>query len=165
MNSDMFYAPNWSQNPLPNIVFTVHSNMNKFHKLENRGFTMIEILVSATIIAVLSTIGVTGYQAVARGGRDALRKSDLEQIRSALEIYKSENSSYPTATSCGVDNLSPDYINPYPEDPRGYSYCYIQSSPLTYELCAHLENGDPSDSYCGVTEACSGVCNYSVVNP
>ena|SRR3989344_9545165 len=134
---------------------------------KNPGFTLIEILVSISVIALVSTIGVTGYQSVSRGGRDALRKSDLEQIRSALEIYKSEYGQYPAEASTCLADLSADYINPYPADPKdpNFIYCYIQSSSLTYELCAHLENGDSSTDNCGGTGACISNCNYNVVNP
>ena len=133
------------------------------------GFTIIELLVSITIIALLSTIGMTGYQAVSKGGRDALRKTDLEQIRSALEIYKSENSAYPVNSDTCIPDLSAlsaEYINPYPDDPKNtnFQYCYIQRSNLTYELCAHLENGDSSE-YCDDPGACGQNCNYRVVNP
>lgn len=137
------------------------------------GFTLIEVLVSAAIIGLLSTVGVTGFQAVTRNGRDALRKSDLEQIRSALEIYKSENDLYPAAASdCLPDSLTPDYVNTYPQDPKSsqYRYCYTRGvSPLTYTLCTHLENGSSTDitdcgnSKCGPGD--SAICNYKVNNP
>jgi len=133
----------------------------------NRGFTLIEILVAATIIGLLSTIGFAGFQAITRSGRDALRKSDLEAIRSALEIYKTENNSYPTASNCNA-SLSTDYINPYPSDPKSptYVYCYKQVSNLTYNLCAHLENGSGDyDADCGGAGVCGSTCNYKVTNP
>ncbi len=131
------------------------------------GFTLIEVLVAATIVALLSTIGLSGYQAITRSGRDALRKSDLEQIRSALEIYKSEKGNYPTPQTTCVPALPSSYINPYPADPRPASskYCYVRQSNLTYQLCAHLENGAAADSYCGSLNLCTASCNYQVVNP
>jgi general secretion pathway protein G len=135
----------------------------------NTGFTLVELLVSVTIIAVLSTIGVTGFQAVTRSGRDALRKSDLEQIRSALEIYKSQNGFYPDATTECVPNLSSDYIKTIPNDPKSASqnYCYVKLTNLSYELCGHLENGDASDNCIdgGGSSLCGSNCNYQVVNP
>ncbi len=142
--------------------------------LLNDGFTLIEIMVAATIVALLSTMGISGYQAVTRSGRDALRKTDLEQIRSALEIYKSENNMYPTNTgigSCLPNSLSPDYINNYPADPKSasYKYCYVYVNNISYKLCAHLENGSdtPSSSYCDDSggNICTGNCNYQVTNP
>lgn len=137
--------------------------------LNASGFTLVEILVTATIIGLLSTIGITGFQAITRSGRDGLRKSDLEQIRSALEIYKSEKKKYPTATTeCSAD-LSSDYVNPYPQDPNKptYKYCYLPAvdPALTYSICAHLENGDTTTDNCGGTNKCVGNCNYQVINP
>lgn len=132
------------------------------------GFSLIEILVAATIIGLLSTVGFTGFQAVTRSGRDALRKSDLEQIRSALEIYKSENGAYPAnSSSCESVDLTSDYINPYPEDPKPpVKYCYIRGATgLTYELCAHLENGNTTDQFCAGINICTNNCNYVVTNP
>lgn len=135
------------------------------------GFTLIEILVAATIVALLSTIGVTGYQAMTRNGRDALRKSDLEQVRSALEIYKSENSSYPLPTTTGIPSLSSSYIAKYPSDPKSpvFSYYYLQTDSLHYDMCAHLENGSTgaSSAYCNDSggNLCGSNCNYQVTNP
>ena len=126
-------------------------------------------LATTAIIGILSTIGVTGFQAVTRNGRDALRKSDMEQIRSALEIYKSEDSSYPANTAaCETAELGTDYINPYPADPKpaSYSYCYVRGiTALTYDLCAHLENGNSTDQFCGGVNQCTENCNYQVTNP
>lgn len=132
------------------------------------GFSLIEILVSATLIGLLSTIGFTGFQAVTRSGRDALRKSDLEQIRSALEIYKSENGAYPAnSAECESEYLSSDYINPYPDDPKPpLRYCYVRgATELSYELCARLENGNELDQFCGSIDLCGYNCNYQVTNP
>lgn len=138
----------------------------------NRGFTLIEILVVATLIGLLSTVGMTGFQAVTRSGRDAVRKSDLEQIRSALEIFKSENQRYPADdANCNVavsDTLVPNYIAKYPVDSKSptYSYCYNQTSSLTYQICAHLENGGSTDLNCnGKPNSCGSNCNYQVSNP
>lgn len=135
------------------------------------GFTLIEVLVAATIIGLLSTVGLTGYQAITRSGRDALRKSDLEQVRSALEIYKSDNGNYPTPQATCVPALPTSYINPYPTDsrPSASRYCYVWKTGLTYQICAHLENGGTvaSASYCGDSAGtlCTANCNYQVTNP
>lgn len=136
------------------------------------GFTLIEVLVAATIIGLLSTIGLSSYQAITRSGRDALRKSDLEQVRSALEIYKSDNGNYPTVTVTCVPALPTSYINPYPADPKSSAnkYCYVWVSSLKYQLCAHLENaGQPAVTppYCGDSSGnlCTSSCNYQVINP
>lgn len=142
--------------------------MKNYKFSSSAGFTLVEVLVAATIVGLLSTIGMTGFQAVTRSGRDALRKTDLEQIRSALEIYKSENSVYPASSSCAPVGLTSGYINPYPADPKPAvsRYCYVAgASSITYQLCAHLENGSGSDTGCGGGNQCTVNCNYQVINP
>ena len=128
-----------------------------------------------TIISILSTLGFTSYTAVTKGGRDALRKSNLEQVRSALEIFRAQNSVYPaTPGSCGARPgtapliLDATYINTYPTDPvSGNNYCYVQTGGGSgYQLCAFLENGAASGSSCGGATCKGGSgCNYQVVNP
>lgn len=150
-----------------NFFLTIN---NQLLTIKNSGFTLIEVLVAATIVALLSTIGISSYQAVTRQGRDALRKSDMEQIRSALEIYKSEENLYPDNSSECTANLSSGYINPYPQDPKSpsFRYCYAKLTNLTYNLCAHLENGTAVDYDCdgaGGSNDCTSNCNYKVTNP
>lgn len=131
------------------------------------GFTLIELLIAISLIGILATIGINGFQAISRGGRDALRKTELEKIRSAAEVYKSETNVYPAEASTCQADLSSAYINPYPADPRSpaYVYCYKRLTNLTYEICAHLENGDTTTDNCGATTACGANCNYAVTNP
>ncbi len=52
-----------------------------------KGFTLIELMVAISIIAVLSTIGMVAYSKVQLLGRDARRKQDLRAIAQALEIF------------------------------------------------------------------------------
>lgn len=134
-----------------------------------RGFTLIEILIVISLIGTLSLLGLNGFQAISRGGRDALRKTELEKIRSAAEVYKSETNVYPPeASTCSASaDLSESYIKPYPADPLAptFTYCYKRLTNLTYEICAHLENGDTVTDNCGGTTACGANCNYAVTNP
>jgi len=63
------------------------------------GFTLIELLVVISIIGVLSTIAMTSLSGVRMKARDARRLSDMEQIRNALEMYKSNHGYYPDENS------------------------------------------------------------------
>lgn len=56
---------------------------------------MIELLIVLGILAILLTTGFTAYTASQRNARDAKRKTDLETIRQALELYKSDKGGYP----------------------------------------------------------------------
>ena len=135
------------------------------------GFTLIEVLVAATIIALLTSIGVVSYQAANRQARDAKRKADLEQIRAALQIYRGDCGAYPASVSFGgsltgnCTGSSVTYMQQVPQDSKfGYSYKSL-STGTSYVLCAHVE-GDVAytgcPDACG-TNSCGGQsCNYEV---
>jgi type II secretion system protein G len=78
----------------------------KVRKNNKSGFTLIELLVVIAIISLLSSV-VSASLSSARGkARDAVRLSDIRQISSALELYYSDNGSYPNIT--GMPALSVD---------------------------------------------------------
>ena len=143
-----------------------------------QGFTLIELLVVISIIAILVTLSILGLQGAREASRDSKRKSDLELIRSGLEMYRSDCNRYPnpvsnqipspligsgTPTSCATTNT---YIAEAPLDPnspaRFYRYS-ISGDGSSYQLCASLEGGEGSVT-CG-TNICGTICNYRVVSP
>ena len=145
-------------------------------------FTLIELLVVISIIGILIAIGTVSYQKTARLSRDSKRRGDLEQIRQALETYRSENGFYPypgqlevyTQNATLQSILVPNFMQKTPEDAKysgGYYYRYEVDSttPIQYSLCASLEV-DPSQTLnrctgnqCG--NSGSILCNYEVENP
>jgi len=134
-----------------------------------RGFTLIELLVVISIIGILMAISLFGMQGARESSRDARRKSDLEMIRSGLEIYKSDCNTYPDTLGTSLTGACPGpasntYISLIPTDPlpgRLYPYLY-SASTKTYTLCASLENGGTAVTGCG---SCGVPCNYKVTNP
>lgn len=115
-----------------------------------KGFTLIELLVVIAIISILIAVGSISYTRAVQLSRDSRRKTDLEQIRQALETYRSENYSYPATGSLSA--LEPNYITDIPTDPKqgtgSYTYTYTRSSTTTYTLCAELENFATDATYC-----------------
>jgi general secretion pathway protein G len=117
---------------------------------DKSGFTFIELLVVITIVAILSAVGMVSYQSTNRGSRDAKRKADLENIRSALEICRIEDGRYPASVDFGGDldcNGGTVSMQGVPEDPKNagsYVYSYVLgASPFTtYTLSATLEKDD-----------------------
>lgn len=103
-----------------------------------KGFTLIELLVVIAIIGILITVGAVSYQRAVRLSRDAKRKTDLEQIRQALETYRSEMGVYPDSSGW-ESTLENGYITTIPEDTTTpYTYTPGGTS-TTYQLCATLE--------------------------
>lgn len=130
-----------------------------------KAFTLIELLVVIAIIGILLALGTSSFITAQKQARDSKRKADMEQIRQALETYRSETGSYPVAASGLPTGLTPDYISTLPVDPKSRNYVYTRNSATTYTLCGAMEI-TPSVTACGSTSCATGVpCNYQLINP
>lgn len=164
---------------MPKKDFTLKNKACKgftlMSKARESGFTLIELLVVISIIGVVISLSMFGLAGARKSGRDAKRKADMEQIRSGLEIYRSDCGSYPDAlgnslvgdgstANCLITNT---YISQVPKDPLDPDRAFLyRSTGLTYELCASLEQGDQTTVACGGSSVCGGkTCNYKVTNP
>ncbi|MGB9911058.1 MAG: prepilin-type N-terminal cleavage/methylation domain-containing protein [Microgenomates group bacterium] len=138
--------------------------------MKKKGFTLIELLVSLSIIAILIGLALVSYQGAQRSSRDGRRKADLEQIRSALEMCRTDTGSYPSGTLVSGNNItcgSVTYLT-IPSDPLSdRQYVYTNIDRTSYTLCAALENGAGTVTGCGscAKPNSSVVCNYKVTNP
>lgn len=139
--------------------------MNKKAGFTLMGFTLIELLVVISIIGVIMAFSFVGFSQARKSARDTKRKADLEQIRSALEIYRNDIKAYPATGNLGA--LSPNYIATLPTDPTtGQIYGYSLVSPNSYALCAYLESGG-TNNLCGSIDCGPnpGYCNYITTQP
>jgi type II secretory pathway pseudopilin PulG len=81
---------------------------------KQQAFTMIELLVSATIIILLTTIGLVSFSQASISSRNAKRKADLETMRQALTIYKQDKSYYANSTTLNfADMVTTLYASEY----------------------------------------------------
>lgn len=138
---------------------------------KQRGFTLIELLIVVAIIGILSALLSANFIGVRQRGRDAQRKSNLRQIQSALELYRSDQGSYPLSIpNCGgqlTNGGSSVYMQNIPCDPNKTSYFY-SSDGKTYSVTACLENTSDSE---GVPSNGNPPCNtttgfsYTLNNP
>lgn len=129
------------------------------------GFTLVELLVVISIIAVLSAIGLVIYSNVIKQGRDSKRQSDLRVIQSALEQYYADQFSYPDNITAGTPLSAggKTYLNQIPGDSNPSKNYYYARSGASYELCAALEIPPNPTQTCG--GSCGSACNFKVTPP
>jgi len=145
---------------------------------KRRGFTLMEILVVISLLAILATIIVNSYVSTLKKGRDSRRKQDIEQVSRALELYYADNNVYPAALTWGDPLVNAAavptklYMKELPTDPAKVStleYLYeTDASGTYYRLYTCLENDQDADyqvyagKYCG--SGCN-TCNYGIASP
>jgi general secretion pathway protein G len=120
-----------------------------------QGFTLMELLITMGIIVLLMGVGVVSYTQTNKKARDSKRKADIESIRSALELYRTDQGQYPALTingsncitSTAITSGAVTYLAKIPTDTRddGVTYCYkylLGASPFTtYEITCTFEDG------------------------
>lgn len=120
----------------------------------SKGFTLVELLVVIAIIAVLSTLLLLQLGVARAKARDAKRIADINQLRSAAELYFDDNSGqYPLALSVTTIGgyLSAPAVPLDPVTGAGYFYAFDPLVPpvIRYHLWTELEkksNGLTGDS-------------------
>ncbi len=129
-----------------------------------KGFTLIELLIVIIILGVLAALITGNFITSLEKGRDAQRKSDLESLQRALELYYEDNSAYPTSNFLATGTLSNGtkvYMERTPSDPsQGQSYLYqFAADGSSYQLYACLENDQQILPYTSVNVPGNFTCN------
>ncbi len=133
---------------------------------QQQGFTLLEIIVVITIIAVLAAYIAPKVAGRADDARISKVKNDIQVLESALELYRLDNFTYPT-TEQGLQALitQPDsnlknwkqggYIKKLRKDPWGNDYHYARPGRDNSEFeiysfgADNVEGGTGSDADIG----------------
>jgi len=130
---------------------------NSFYSRSENGFTLIEIMVVVTILAILIALVAPKMVGRTDQARRVSTKAQIKNIEGALQLYKLDNGVYPS-TEQGLDALAEiptignipkhwkegGYLAKIPEDAWGNSYIYV--SPGThgeYDLVSYGADNEP----------------------
>ena len=102
-----------------------------------KGFTLVELMVVIVIIGLLTTIVVINVMPALDKGNKTKAQTDISQLEQALEQYRLDNLTYPSATDGLRALVQPPaglaqpqryqrggYIKKLPDDPWGRPYLY-----------------------------------------
>lgn len=111
----------------------------KLKFLKSKGFTLIELLVVISIIGLLSSVVLASLNTARVKARDARRKADLAQIRTALHLYYDKNGHWiETGSGCGHSGNGTGYFNADSGDRSFYqtsiATCLVNANFLPKEI-------------------------------
>jgi len=81
---------------------------------EEKGFTLIEIIIVFTLIGILVGLGLPQYTTSVKRARETILKEDLFQMRKLINQYYVDKGKYPLSLQTLVDEL---YLRSIPIDP------------------------------------------------
>jgi general secretion pathway protein G len=83
-------------------------------KIGRNGFSLLEMMIVLTIIAILASISIPMYQATLLRSREAVLKSNLHSLRSVIDQYTVDKKIAPQSLE---DLVDAGYLREVPQDP------------------------------------------------
>lgn len=93
---------------------------------EDRGFTLVELMVVVLILGVLALVAIASYGGLTARAAEAACLSNQRTLNGALEVYRSEHSVLPATFT--IDDLE-TYANAWDV----ISVCPADHAPLYYD--------------------------------
>jgi len=130
------------------------SIQNRQSKIQNRGFTLVELLVVMVIIGLLAALVVPRFIRQEEKAKTKVAKAQVELLETALDTFRLDVGRYPTSQEgldalrrkpAGVDRWDGPYLKKeVPLDPWERAYVYHSPSEHgAYDLMSYGADGVP----------------------
>jgi len=122
-----------------------------------RGFTLLELLIVMTVIALLASVALPGYQQSVVNSRRTDARVALNALASRLERCFTQFGTY-AAAECDIDSPV--------ASPEGFYQVSVERDAAAYALTAEPRGAQADDTACGTLSVTStGLRSASGDNP
>jgi general secretion pathway protein G len=122
----------------------MNGSKNVIRKGANRGFTLIEILIVVVILGILAAIVIPQFSSASQEAAVSSVRSQLQTLRSQVELYRVQNNEYPATGAISSDSASNvpggfqdlvdgGYLQRLPEVPAGWQINLADTGSITAE--------------------------------
>lgn len=125
------------------MTFMTRAPMQTACRRRVAGFTLIELMITVAVVAILATVALPAYQESVRKSRRAQAKADLVELAHNLERYHTVQNTYAASTLAFAQSPregTAHYTLSFNEDPTGSTFD-IQAIPV--------EGGSQAKDKCG----------------
>jgi general secretion pathway protein G len=124
------------------MVMTMNDEKKKGRALrrsQQKGFTLLELIVVVTIIGILAGIAVANVKFAQRKAREAALMDNLATMRKAIDNYYADKQHYPS----DLNDLVPNYMRRIPKDPitKQTDWEVVMDDPLSAGMSE--DGGEP----------------------
>jgi len=92
------------------MTFTKSSTKTRSARQSDRGFSLIELLISLTILLILAAMAVPSYMAARARANEASAASSIRAIVTAQNLYRNTFGFFTNLNSLGQDYLTDDLL-------------------------------------------------------